>query len=193
LVLIDRGADVSCDQVTPENELSAYRLTDHLLDLGHRRIAVVRGLTGISSSIERYAGYERALTDRGVAVDPALVIEGSSSVDVAEREVHVAMSRADRPTAIVTMNNSMTIGSMKALRSIGLSIPSDVALVCYDDFEWSDLFEPRLTASAQDVETLGSTAVDMLLQRIDGHSGPSRRVRVPTTFNHRTSCGCPTV
>ncbi|MBY6687193.1 LacI family DNA-binding transcriptional regulator [Rhodococcus sp. BP-149] len=192
LVLIDRLLDVACDQVGPENDHSAYQLTEHLLDLGHRRIAVVRGLAGISSSVERYAGYERALTNRGIDVDPQLVLDGRSSVDVAEREVRALMTRPDRPTAIVTMNNSMTIGSMKALRGLGFSIPSDVALVCYDDFEWSDLFEPRLTASGQDVVRLGSTAVDMLLQRIDGYTGDPRHVYVPTTFHHRNSCGCAT-
>ncbi len=190
LVLIDRALDVACDQVGPENEESARHLTEHLLELGHRRIAVVRGIDGISSSVERYAGYERALRDRGLEIDPDLVLDGASSVDVAEREVLAVMSRSPRPTAIVTMNNSMTIGSMKALRGLGLAIPGDVALVCYDDFEWSDLFEPRLTASAQDVVTLGSTAVDMLLERIGGYTGEPRRIHVPTTFHHRNSCGC---
>ena len=190
LVLIDRSLDMGCDQVGPENISSARSLTEHLLDVGHRRIGVVRGLAGISSTTERFEGYLSAHAGRGVEVDPALVIDGESSTDVAEREVHTLMSGANRPTAMVSMNNSMTIGALKALRTLGLSIPTDVAFVCYDDFEWSDLFEPKLTAAAQDVETIGATAAQLLLRRIGGHDGAPQHIRVPTTFHHRTSCGC---
>ncbi len=190
LVLIDRWVDIASDQVGPENFSSAQSLTEHLLDLGHRRIGVVRGLAGISSTTERFDGYTAALADRGITVDADLVVDGQSSTDVAEREVCELMSRADRPTALVSLNNAMTIGTLKAVRSLGLSIPSDVALVCYDDFEWSDLFEPKLTAAAQDVETIGATAVELLLRRIRGHDAEPQRIRVPTTFHHRNSCGC---
>ena len=190
LVLIDRGVDVESDQVVPENFSSTRSLTAHLLDLGHRRIGVVRGLAGISSTTERFDGYSAALADRGVVVDPALVLDGASNTDVAEREVRALMSGVDRPTALVSLNNSMTIGALKAVRGLGLSIPADVAFVCFDDFEWSDLFEPRLTAAAQDVETIGATAAELLLARIRGHDGPPRRIYVPTTFHHRNSCGC---
>jgi LacI family transcriptional regulator len=190
LVLIDRSVDAGCDRVGPENFSSARSLTEHLLDLGHRRIGVVRGLAGISSTTERFDGYAAALAGRGIAVDAALVLDGDSSTDVAEREVFSLMSGKDRPSALVSMNNSMTIGTLKAVRRLGLSIPADVAFVCYDDFEWADLFEPRLTAAAQDVETIGVTAVELLLRRIRGVGEAPQHVRVPTTVHHRTSCGC---
>ena len=84
----------------------------------------------------------------------------------------------------------MTIGTLKALRNLDLAIPSDVAFACYDDFEWSDLFEPKLTAAAQDVETIGATAARLLLRRVRAQDGPPQRIEVPTTFHHRNSCGC---
>jgi LacI family transcriptional regulator len=84
----------------------------------------------------------------------------------------------------------MTIGTLKAVNGLGLSIPGDLAFVCYDDFEWSDLFEPKLTAAAQDVDTIGATAVELLLRRIRGQGEAPQRIRVPTTFHHRNSCGC---
>lgn len=190
LVLIDRMLDVSCDQVGPENDASAHELTTHLLDAGHRRIAIVRGIEGISSTTERFDGYARALADRGIELDPRLILDGRSNVEVAESRVRELMSGPDRPSALVSMNNSMTIGSLKAVRGLGLSIPADLAFVCYDDFEWSDLFEPRLTAAAQDVQTIGRTAADLVLRRIEGHEDAPRSIRVPTTFTHRNSCGC---
>lgn len=190
LVLIDRAVDIDCDQVGPENVKSARALTEHLLDRGHRRIAVVRGIAGISSTVERFDGYVAALAARGIPLDPDLVIEGESSTDVAEREVRAAMAGENRPTALVSMNNAMTIGALKALRSLDLSIPADVAFACYDDFEWSDLFEPKLTAAAQDVETIGATAAQLLLRRVRAEDGAAQRIQVPTTFHHRNSCGC---
>jgi LacI family transcriptional regulator len=187
----DCGVDVVSDQVAPENFSSARSLTEHLLDRGHRRIAVVRGLARISSTTERFDGYSAALADRGIAVDADLVLDGESNTDGAEREVRSLMSGENRPTALVSLNNAMTVGTLKAVRSLGLSIPADVAFVCYDDFEWSDLFEPQLTATAQDVETIGATAVELLLRRIRGQDGAPQQIRVPTTFHHRNSCGCP--
>lgn len=190
LVLIDRGADIDSDQVGPENFASARALTEHLLDIGHRRIAVVRGLAGISSTTERFDGYAAALADRGIEIDPALIVDGESNTEAAERGVRALMSGTNRPTALVSMNNAMTIGTLKAVRRLDLTIPGDVAFVCYDDFEWSDLFEPKLTAAAQDVETIGATAVELLLRRIQGDDSAPQHIRVPTAFHHRNSCGC---
>lgn len=153
-------------------------------------VLIDRGLAGISSTTERFDGYSAALADRGIAVDAALVLDGDSNTDVAEREVHQLMSAENRPTALVSLNNSMTIGTLKAVSRLGLSIPADVAFVCYDDFEWADLFEPKLTAAAQDVDTIGATAVELLLRRIRGQDGAPQRIRVPTTFHHRNSRGC---
>lgn len=191
MVLIDRSAPGDFTQVVPENTQSAAHLTRHLLELGHRRIAVVTGLPGLASSSERYTGYVEALTDFGVAIDPHLVLQGDSNADAAERVVsELFADPAGRPTALVVMNNAMTIGTLKALRGLGLDIPSDVALTAFDDFEWADLFQPRLTTMAQDLETMGSRAVESLLSRIAGDDAPRELVRIPTQFKHRNSCGC---
>ena len=69
-------------------------------------------------------------------------------------------------------------------------MPDDVASVCYDDFEWADLFEPRLTAIEQDIQHMGVQAFDLLLQRIKGSTAPAKILRIPTMYHHRNSCGC---
>ncbi len=190
LVLIDRNADADCDQITPENLNSAYTLTTHLIELGHKNIAVVAGLTGLASTTERYAGYAKALHDHGIELDDRLVLNGASQKEAAEDAVAQLFIQPQRPSALVVMNNAMTIGALRALQRLKLRIPSDVAFVSYDDFEWSDLFEPRLTTMAQNVEAMGEQAVEMLLARIDGVNIPSKRRQVPTTYQHRNSCGC---
>jgi LacI family transcriptional regulator len=189
-VLIDRLLPTDCDQVAPTNIQPVEMLTSHLLDLGHLRIAAVTGLPGLPSSIERQEGYEKALLARGITPDPQLIACGQSNVEDAYLQTLELLRRSDPPTALVVLNNAMTIGAMKALRQLGRSIPRDMALVCYDDFEWADLFEPRLTAMAQDVVAMGRTAVEMLLERIEGSDKPRRQIQIDPTYRHRASCGC---
>ncbi|UBH06822.1 LacI family transcriptional regulator [Leucobacter sp. Psy1] len=190
LVLIDRSLDMNCDQVTPENIRSAEMLTEHLIEHGHRRIAAITGSVGLNSSTERESGYRAALARHGIPVDETLVVSGDSRVDTAEVAVEKLLQFDSRPTAIVTLNNAMTIGTLRAIQSARLTIPGDIALACYDDFEWSDLFHPGLTAIAQNVAKMGANAVDTLLDRISGSDRSFEHQVIDTEFHRRTSCGC---
>lgn len=191
LVLIDRGLELECDQVVSENHASSRRLTEHLIGHGHRRIAAVIGFPGLDTTVEREAGYRDALTAHGIELDPELIVAGDSNGETARAAVAGLLRRMHAPTAIVTLNNSMTIGAVRAIQEAGLRIPDDIALAAYDDFEWSDLFEPRLTAVSQDVLSVGSEAVDLLFVRMAGAATAFERRVIDTTFHIRTSCGCP--
>ncbi|MFB0835069.1 LacI family DNA-binding transcriptional regulator [Arthrobacter halodurans] len=190
LVLIDRFVDFPCDQFAPENHEPVRALTRHLLELGHRRIAAVTGVEGLSTTRERTEGFLRALGDAGLDPGDALVASGLSTVDGAYAAARLLLDEPDPPTAVVSLNNAMTIGVMKALRERGLQVPRDVALVGFDDFEWADSFEPRLTTMAQDIETMGSLAMQSLLARIAGTDAPYTRQSIAPAFRHRGSCGC---
>ena len=193
LVLIDRYADADCDQVAPDNAGPVTQLATHLAELGHTRVATVTGLDGLHSTIERREAARRAVLDLGLDDDPGLVVDGASDVATTRagvRELFTRSSPDRRPTAALVLNNAMTIGTMQGLRDAGLRVPRDVALVCFDDFEWADAFEPRLTAIRQDVDQMGARAIELLLRRIAAPGAPPQRLRVPTTFQHRNSCGC---
>lgn len=190
MVLIDRHADVDCDQVAPDNVEPTRLITSHLIDLGHTYIAAVTGLPGIQSTIERVQGFESAISNADFPVKTTM-IEGNSKAKGAYRAVRELFHDMEsRPTALVVLNNAMTIGCMHALRDLGLKVPNEVALVCYDDFEWADVFEPRLTAIEQDVKSMGRVAVDLLIDRIEGSEGPRQVLRTHTIYHHRNSCGC---
>lgn len=192
LVILDRRTDFAADQVCCENLESVRQATEHLLEIGHRRIAVVAGLEGLPTSDERVAGVQQAVAEAGLDPDVLHIVHGKSrSADAAVKVAGLlSRPRNERPSALIVLNNAMTIGAMQAIRSAGLQVPEDIALICFDDFEWADLFEPRLTAIAQDIPRLGRTAVDMLLERLAGYDGPPRRITVPTSYRHRASCGC---
>ncbi|MFJ3333661.1 LacI family DNA-binding transcriptional regulator [Streptomyces sp. NPDC086766] len=191
--LVDAGAHDTprFDQVCADSAEPTALLVTHLASLGHRRIGLVAGLPGLSTTSERITGYRHGLTAAGLAHDERLVVHGDSSSDGAERATAALLSRAAPPTALVTANNAMTIGALRVLRERGLSVPGDIALCCFDDFAWADLFSPRLTAIAQPSRELGARAVRVLLDRLAEPDRPARTVRLPCSFVHRTSCGCP--
>jgi LacI family transcriptional regulator len=165
-------------------------MTSHLLGLGHTRIAMVCGLPGLSTTDERRRGFEVAHEAADVEVDLTLVIGGQGTVAGAEAAARAMLQRSDPPSAIVSGNNAMTIGIMSAARDAHMRVPEDLALVCFDDFEWADLFKPRLTAIAQPIEEMANRAVEMLRTRAADADEPYRRELLVPRIMHRDSCGC---
>ncbi|MFF2849285.1 LacI family DNA-binding transcriptional regulator [Streptomyces sp. NPDC058001] len=192
-VFLDRIVDAPFDQVCAAGGERVDELVRHLAGLGHRRIGLVAGLPGLSTTSERITGYSTGLAGAGLAYREDLVASGHSEAGAAERATRTLLSVPAPPTALVTANNAMTIGALRALRDRGLRVPEDLALVCFDDFSWADLFSPRLTAVAQPSREIGETAVRLLLERLASPGAPPRTVRLPCTLIHRTSCGCPEV
>ncbi|MFF7979306.1 LacI family DNA-binding transcriptional regulator [Streptomyces sp. NPDC007901] len=190
--VIDGRADTAprFDQVCAENTEPTARLVTHLAGLGHRRIGLVAGLPGLSTTSERVAGYRQGLAAAGLPLDERLVVPGNSESDGAGEATAALLSLPVPPTALVTANNAMTIGALRALHAHGLSVPDDIALCCFDDFAWAELFSPRLTAIAQPSREIGAEAVRVLLERLASPDRPARTVRLPCAFVHRTSCGC---
>lgn len=179
------------DQICAESTEPTARLVTHLAGLGHRRIALVAGRPGLSTTAERITGYRHGLAASGLPYDERLLVHGHSESAGAERATTELLTLGSRPTALVTANNAMTIGALRALRAHGLSVPADIALCCFDDFAWADLFTPRLTAIAQPSRDIGARAVRVLLDRLAAPDRPARTERLPCAFVHRTSCGCP--
>ncbi|MDO5672381.1 MAG: LacI family DNA-binding transcriptional regulator [Actinomycetaceae bacterium] len=189
LVLVDRFVDFDCDQLAPDNFDAVKELTTHMIGLGHTKIAVVQGKPGLHSTIERLAGFDAALEDAGLKVPKQYYLEGNSQSEPTRKQVTQLFSRKNRPTALVSLNNAMTIGSLQGLRDLKLQVPDQVALCCFDDFEWSELFHPSLTAVEQDVTTMGNRAIEMLIERMEGYDGPPRRERIPVKIHYRESSG----
>jgi LacI family transcriptional regulator len=189
-VLVDRCAADDFDQIGVENVASTRQLSSHLAENGHRRIGMVSGVAGAQTSLERIEGYRQALRDNGIEYDEALLCPGNSDAEQAVEAVMHLLSLPDPPTALVIANNHMTIGAMRALKSKGLRVPDDVALVAFDDFDWADVFSPHLTAMAQPIAEIAQRAVSMLMERIAGTDAPPRTERPAPEFRHRESCGC---
>jgi LacI family transcriptional regulator len=189
VVFVDRLVDGPFDQVVVENRQPMKELVAHLAGHGHRRIALVSGLNGLSTTIERVEGYEAGLAAAGLSFDRSLIEDGSSDIETARAAVHRLLAKEKAPTAIITANNKMTIGAMKALRELKRRVPQDIALAGFDDFEWADSFEPRLTVIAQPCHAMGVKAVGMLVKRMKDAERKGRTVRLPAELRIRDSCG----
>lgn len=190
VVLIDRLLPLPIDQVGAENERPTSELVAHLAGCGHVRIGFVAGLEHLSTTEERLEGYRNGLRAAALPVDDELIEHGASQHESARAATHRLLSRDSPPTALIAGNNAMTIGVLHALRERGLRVPQDIALIAFDDLEWFDLFEPRLTVIAQPTQEIGATAVRLLLARLEDPDRAPQSVRLPTTFVHRDSCGC---
>lgn len=193
-VLIDRVPEQprkGMDAIGVTNEGPNALLVDHLVEIGHRRIATITSRPGIRTTVERLDGYWAGLDRNNIVRDRALVRVGDDGAEgAADRAVEELLALKDPPTAIVMGNNQVTIATLAALRARRVEVPRDLALVAFDDFPWADLFHPRLTAMSQPVEELGRGAVQLLFERLGDRDLPSRQVRLEPTFVHRESCGC---
>jgi LacI family transcriptional regulator len=189
-VLVDRLTSTQVDGVCTQNRHAMETLVDHLVGHGHKRVGLIAGEPGFRSTLERLDGYTNALKKHGLPVDDALISSGNASSEEARASAHRLFKLKDRPTAIASGNNLATIGIMKAVRDVGLRIPEDLALIGFDDFEWADCFEPRLTVIAQPSEMIGQRAAELLAARIKSPDAPPNSVRLPSTLVIRRSCGC---
>lgn len=187
VVLIDRPMpDAHADCVLLDNVAMADDLVAHLYARGHRRIA---GLFGASSGtgIERRVGFEAAAGRLGLVAEAIAV---PHSAGEAERAVVDLLSRPDRPHAIVASNGVMLMSILRALRSLNLQVPGDVALAGFDNNDWMELVGDGLTVIEQPVEEIGRTAMTMLLDRLDHPDGAVRRVVLTGRLVARGSSAC---
>jgi LacI family transcriptional regulator len=191
LVLLDRSLPGSdCDLVVSDSVSGARRLTEHLIAVGHRGIAHLTDADDTSTGRDRLEGYREALAAAGIPHRDELVFRTTVDQLGGYRAAQEVLALDPRPTAIFAVNNMTAIGAMKALRERGLSVPEDMALVCFDDVEHLAVLSPFLTVVDQPAETLGSLGAQLLLERIAGKAGPrSRRIVLQTDLIVRRSCG----
>jgi LacI family transcriptional regulator len=167
----------------------AQLLTQHLIGHGHKRIGMIGGPATASTSRERAEGYRQALREAGLEEDPALYRESRFSRSDGSRIGRELLEQPDRPTALLTANSFLAFGVIDAARSLGLSVPEDLAIASFDDFEIGPR-EPILTCADQPAGDIAELAARRLLARLRGDESESRTVIVGTDIRIRTSCGC---
>jgi LacI family transcriptional regulator len=186
-VLVDRGFGLAgFDTIAADDFQAAHRGCRHLLELGHRDIAMLATDPKLANIAERVAGYRKALGEAGLG-KRARVIVGGLDVDHCQGAAERELRRADRPTAIFAATYTATLGAIKAIRAIGLEFPRDISLLGIDDVDWMEVLHPYISAVAQPVEAMAAEAWRLLNQRLAGGHAKSARIRLPCTLHVRES------
>ena len=186
IVFVDRppeGLDVDC--VVVDNQGGARQAVEHLASFGHRRIAFLGDRPTLSTASARLDGFLQGVGSLGLSSAASPTIDGLTNEYVAEAAVRSLFEASDPPTALFSAQNLVTVGAIRALRSLGLE--REVALVGFDDLPLGDLLQPGITVIAQDTIQIGRLAAERVFARIDGDDSPAQRVVVPTRFIVRGS------
>ncbi len=155
--------------VAMDNALGTRLAVEHLLALGHLRIGFVSWPTGLfTNRQERLQGYEAALTDAGVPIDPRLIRYAAEGWSDGVAQTLDLLAEADPPTAILSATSMLNLQVLAAIKRRGLRVPDDISVVGYDDSPWDPLLDPPLTTVATPAHLLGVAATERLLATIDG-------------------------
>ena len=191
-VLVDVSAADEGVTVSATNAKGAYDATRYLLELGHKRIGFVTGILNLPVAVHRFDGYRQALAEFGVPFDSSLVREGNFMQDRAYEAAVELLSGEARPSAIFASNDDSALGVLAAAEALGISVPSELSVVGFDDLPASKYVTPRLTTVRQPIREMGNVAAKLLLGHI--RSGqPAVSVQLPTELIIRSSCAAPGV
>jgi len=189
MVSVDRSlANSPIDQVEVDNLQGALEAVEHLIGLKHQRIGLITGSLNVSTSRERKAGYEQALTAHHLRLDERLIRVGDNKQASGRVLAEELLALAHRPTALFVTNNLMAVGAIEAIHSRKLRIPADVAIIGFDDLPWAEALDPPLTVVRQPAYEVGRAAVELLLRRLENRDAPAAALRLRPRLILRRSC-----
>jgi len=179
------------DAILLDNEGAAELAIAHLRGLGHRRIAIVT-VAGNPPGDLPFRGARRAAALLGCEIGPVIDYVGELKESGGYAQMQAILAAPVRPSAVLFVNNRMAIGGLAAIRDHGLRLPEDISAISFDDVYWADLLDPPLTTVMQPLEKIGRTAIELLLDRVEGRvKGASREIRLPGRLLIRKSTGPP--
>ena len=173
-------------QVVADGDVAAQNATQHLIDTGSRRIAFIGGPNHLDMVRRRKHGYLEALRENNLAIDRTLVVCDKIDFEGARKATVALLKREDRPDAILAFNDIITYAAFDAIKSLGLRIPQDVAIIGFTDGDTAAFVTPRLTAIADQAHVQGQKACELLMRNINGDKKIYREV-IPMKLNIRDS------
>jgi LacI family transcriptional regulator len=162
-------AGARAPSVITDYETSARLATEHLLSLGHTRIAAIEGPPDVTSGRLHHAGFATALAAAGVPMDPALVQQGSFDWFFGRDAAEALLQLPDRPTALLVSNHEASFGVLPVLGNRGVRIPDDLSLICTEDEPFFTWWSPPLTTVDNRADDLARRAAELLLAQLRGH------------------------
>lgn len=161
----------------------------HLFSLGHRRIGLINGVAMPVLALDRVQSYQESLRTVGFTQDENLIINCGPSIEDGYQAARQLLSRPDRPTAIIAINDLLAMGVLRAANDLELQVPKDLSVVGYDDIFAANYLTPRLTTASKDAVRMGREAVRLLLDRIKDPDQPCQSIEIQAKFIIRDSTG----
>jgi DNA-binding LacI/PurR family transcriptional regulator len=172
-----------------DNIAAARSAVEHLIKLGHRRIAMIKGMARDTCSADRYEGYKQALREAGIPLDEQLVGDGDWTAACGYAFTQRFLQLDSPPTAIFSSNDMMAAGVVRAAHERGLTVPNDLALVGFDDLDQTTMIFPELTTVRQPCVEMGQRAAEILIDQLENENEEPVHLILPTTLVIRASCG----
>ena len=167
IVVLDRQLqDTIIDSIVINNDHAAFLATEHLIQLGHKRIAFIRGTKDMEISINRYKGYKRALKKYDIDYDKVIVQDGDFSIKSGYNATEKLINSCNRITGIVVANDLMAIGAMNYLSFRGYKIPKDISVVGFDNIDMASSITPKLTTMSYPITRMSQLAIESITKRI---------------------------
>jgi DNA-binding LacI/PurR family transcriptional regulator len=190
LVTIDRRiAELDLDAVTTDSDAGIMAAVEHLHGHGHRAIGFIGGPLDVSTGRRREEAFFAALRRLGLATSSEWVARADFREEGGQQAALEMLTAKNRPSALFIANEMMTLGALRAVRELGLSMPADLAVIGFDDTPWARLLDPPLTVVAQPAYDLGRLAAEALLRRLDEPDRHVSTVLLAPQFLVRASCG----
>ncbi|WP_121616265.1 LacI family DNA-binding transcriptional regulator [Virgibacillus halodenitrificans] len=191
-VLLDREIkNFSGDAVIGDSYEGSRKLVEHLISLGHNRIALINGPAAISTARERHRGYVETMESFGFPIVNNYISNINYKTDNTQNIIQTLFSlpENERPTAIFAANNFIAVRTIQALDSFGFRVPNDVAVVCFDEIGPIDNFNPFLTVATQPAYEFGQIGIQLLIDRIEkeGAHQPNKIVLPPKIIIRQSS------
>jgi len=167
-IVVDRlFPEIKSDFVVTDHYAGAFDATEYLVSLGHKSIAVLKGPGFLYPDVERYRGFSNVMKKYHINISQLYIRNCEFQEAPAFKAVTELLGKKNRPTAIFSFNSLMTIGTLKAIQSMQLSIPDDISLVGFDEIPGQSIFKPSITYVLQPITELGINAIKILLDKID--------------------------
>lgn len=191
LVLDRELAIPNATHILVDNATGGYEATKHLIEHGHRRIGCLAGIAGAHPTVDRVAGWERALREAGIDPSAMPIVHTPFGRVHGYRGGTQLLAADDRVEALFVASDEQAIGVLRAAAELGLRVPDDVAVCSFDGIEPSAYTVPALTTVQQPVDAIARHAVEWLVGQVANPRGEATRIVLDTTLVIRGSCGCP--
>ena len=189
VIIDDFFPTIDAANIVADNRNGGYIATKHLLDLGHTRIACIKGPSDESCCDNRFFGYKDALQEAGIDILPELVSVGDWYPESGRFLFHKMMEMNIPPTAIFSCNDLMAFGVIRAAYERNISIPNQLALVGFDDIQLSTFATPSLSSISQPKNEIGRIAIEIIVEKIKTGSINNPKIILPVNLMIRQSCG----